>query len=95
MMEVNDMPLIVRYGNAHRVYFEVFRELFERLYRDEPAPTFLDVTVHAHVFGRPLGGRIFDEVIRFCRGFPGLWHPTHSQVADVVLEAAAAGDAPA
>lgn len=93
-MEVNDMPLIVRYGNAHRVYFEVFRELFERLYRDEPPPTFLDVTVHAHVFGRPLGGKIFDEVIRFCRGFPGLWHPTHTQVAEVVLEAAA-GRAPA
>jgi len=88
MMEVNDMPVIVRYGNGHRVYFEVFREIFERLYRDEPAPTFLDVTVHAHVFGRPLGGKIFDEVIRFCRGFPGLWHPTHSEVAEVVLEAA-------
>ncbi len=87
MMEVNDMPLSVRYGNAPRVYFETFRELFDRLYEAEPPPTFLDVTVHAHVFGRPLGGRIFDEVIRFCRGVPDLWHPTNSQVADLVLQA--------
>ena len=87
LMEVNDMPLVVRYGNPHRAYFQVFQELFERLYQAEPAPTFLDVTVHAHVFGRPLGGRIFDEVIRFCRGLGDLWHPTHSQVADLVLEA--------
>ena len=90
MMEVNDLPLAVRYGNAPRVYFETFRELFDRLYEGEPPPTFLDVTVHAHVFGRPLGGRIFDEVIRFCRGVPDLWHPTTSQVADLVLQSAPA-----
>ncbi len=95
MMEVNDMPLVVRYGNAPRVYFETFRELFDRLYEAEPPPTFLDVTAHAHVFGRPLGGRIFDELIRFCRGVPDLWHPTNSQVADVVLQAARAPRPPA
>jgi hypothetical protein len=87
LMEVNDMPLVVRYGNPHRVYFQVFQELFDQLYQVEPAPTFLDVTVHAHVFGRPLGGRIFDEVVRFCRGMADLWHPTHSQVAHLVLGA--------
>ncbi len=94
LMEVNDMPLVVRYGSPHRVYFQVFQDLFERLYQAEPAPTFLDVTAHAHVFGRPLGGRIFDEVIRYCRGIAGLWHPTHSQVADLVLQTQAAPRSP-
>ena len=88
-MEVNDMPLLVRYGNPHHAYLETFCELFERLYHHEAPPTFMDVTVHAHVMGRPLGGKVLDEVIQVCQKYADVWFPTNSQVAEVVLSALA------
>jgi hypothetical protein len=54
-MEVNDMPLYVRYGSEP----EAFTRILERIVAGWPKlgrpPGCLDITVHAHVFGRPMG----------------------------------------
>jgi hypothetical protein len=54
-MEVNDMPLYVRYGSEP----EAFTRTLERIVKNWPRlgrrPGCLDITVHAHVFGRPMG----------------------------------------
>lgn len=54
-MEVNDMPLYVRYGSEP----EAFTRTLERIVANWPRlgrpPGCLDITVHAHVFGRPMG----------------------------------------
>ncbi|HTR83406.1 MAG TPA: hypothetical protein VMI56_02935, partial [Reyranella sp.] len=54
-MEVNDMPLYVRYGSEP----EAFTRTLERILANWPLlggpPACLDLTVHAHVFGRPFG----------------------------------------
>jgi len=54
-MEVNDMPLYVRYGSEP----EAFTRTLERILANWPLlgrpPACLDITVHAHVFGRPFG----------------------------------------
>ena len=54
-MEVNDMPLYVRYGNEPAAFTAVLRRLLDGWTQPHNPPGCLDVTVHAHVFGRPFG----------------------------------------
>jgi peptidoglycan/xylan/chitin deacetylase (PgdA/CDA1 family) len=55
-MEVNDMPLSVRYGNEPEAYTRTLARILDGWPDLTPVrPACLDVTVHAHVFGRPFG----------------------------------------
>ena len=54
-MEVNDMPLSVRYGNEPEAYTRTLARILEGLPDLPYRPACLDITVHAHVFGRPMG----------------------------------------
>jgi hypothetical protein len=83
-MEVNDMPLYVRYGNEP----EAFTRTLERVVGNWPrlglAPACLDITVHAHVFGRPMGAIEFLnslETVR--RSDEWSWLTDHCALADL------------
>lgn len=71
-MEVNDMPLYVRYGAEP----EAFTRIFERIVGNWPRLGLpagcLDITVHAHVFGRPFGAIEFLNCLEAARRF-GDW----------------------
>jgi peptidoglycan/xylan/chitin deacetylase (PgdA/CDA1 family) len=55
-MEVNDMPLSVRYGNEPAAYTATLKRILDGWPELAPVrPACLDVTVHAHVYGRPFG----------------------------------------
>lgn len=54
-MEVNDMPMSVRYGNPPDVFSGTLKRILKHWPDLKPRPACLDVTVHAHVFGRPFG----------------------------------------
>ncbi len=55
-MEVNDMPLSVRYGNEPAAYTGTLARILEGWAELTPVRrACLDVTVHAHVYGRPFG----------------------------------------
>ena len=54
-MEVNDMPLSVRYGNEPEAYTRTLGRILEFWPSLPPRPACLDITVHAHVYGRPMG----------------------------------------
>jgi peptidoglycan/xylan/chitin deacetylase (PgdA/CDA1 family) len=55
-MEVNDMPLSVRYGNEPEAYTRTLERILEGWPTLSPRRlACLDVTVHAHVFGRVFG----------------------------------------
>ena len=54
-MEVNDMPLYIRYGAQPEAFTQILGRLLSRWPDLGPRPTCLDITVHAHVFGRPYG----------------------------------------
>src|SRR5690606_36442994 len=49
-MEVNDLPLHLRHGNAPRVFVDIFNDTFDAMYDHDGDGCYLDVTVHAHVF---------------------------------------------
>jgi peptidoglycan/xylan/chitin deacetylase (PgdA/CDA1 family) len=69
-MEVNDMPLYVRYGNEP----DAFTRTLERIVTGWPrlgAPfACLDLTVHAHVFGRPYGALALLDSLAVVRRHP-------------------------
>jgi len=54
-MEVNDMPLAIRYGNEPEAYTRTLARILEGWSGLPARPACLDVTVHAHVYGRPAG----------------------------------------
>jgi peptidoglycan/xylan/chitin deacetylase (PgdA/CDA1 family) len=54
-MELNDMPLSVRYGNEPEAYTRTLARILEGWPALRRRPACLDLTVHAHVYGRPFG----------------------------------------
>jgi len=78
-MEVNDMPLYVRYGSEP----EAFTRILTRLIENWPAignrPGCLDITTHAHVFGRPAGAIEFKRSLEFVRQRADVAWLTHHQ----------------
>lgn len=80
-MEVNDMPLYVRYGNEP----EAFTRTLARIVEGWPALgspyACLDITVHAHVFGRPYGAIAFLESLALVQRHPLCWVTNHAELA--------------
>lgn len=81
-MEVNDLPVNLRHGNPPEALLEVFRGTLRALKERERGPIHLDVTVHAHVFGRPLGAAIYAQMLAEATADPAIWVPTRSDIAD-------------
>jgi hypothetical protein len=89
-MEVNDMPHSVRYGNLPAE----FTATFERIVTEWPAPDerpyCLDITVHAHVFGRPFGAIEFTKTLAFARKHAErVWLTDHAALAALYAESSA------
>ena len=80
-MEVNDLPLYIRYGNAPEAFTGVLRRLLDGWSQPHNAPACLDVTVHAHVFGRPFGAIEFRAALELVHARPEAWITTHAQLA--------------
>ena len=87
-MEVNDMPLYVRYGNEP----ESFPRTLEKIVSGWPrlaSPSLgsphacLDITVHAHVFGRPYGALALLDALAVIRRYDWCWLTDHARVAEI------------
>jgi len=82
-MEVNDMPLYVRYGAEP----EAFTRIFERIVGNWPRlgrpAACLDITVHAHIFGRPYGAIAMLDSIALVRRHAHCWLTDHAHLAEL------------
>jgi peptidoglycan/xylan/chitin deacetylase (PgdA/CDA1 family) len=81
-MEVNDMPLYVRYGAEP----EAFTRILERIVSNWPRlgrpAGCLDITVHAHVFGRPFGAIEFMNCLETAKRYEEwAWLTDHRRLA--------------
>jgi hypothetical protein len=85
-MEVNDLPFVMRFGNPPQGLVEVFATLLEWFRTGERGASYVDVTAHTHVFGRPLGGGLCRDA-GMARADPEVWIATRAEVADWVLSA--------
>jgi peptidoglycan/xylan/chitin deacetylase (PgdA/CDA1 family) len=81
-MEVNDMPLYVRYGNEPQAYTRVLKRIVENWQRVGATPVCLDLTVHAHVFGRPAGAVELLDCLEFLQQRKdAAWLTNHAELA--------------
>lgn len=84
-MDVNDLPSAIRYGNNARAMLEQFGDAFAALRERETRPAMLDVTIHTHVYGRPAGAWVFDEIMQRVKAAPDVWHGTRLEAARHLL----------
>ena len=70
-MEVNDMPLYVRYGNEPDAFTRTLAKIVAGWPRLGSPFGCLDITVHAHVFGRPYGALALLDSLAVVRRHPG------------------------
>ncbi|HEX2154077.1 MAG TPA: polysaccharide deacetylase family protein [Acidimicrobiia bacterium] len=91
-MEVNDLPSHMRHGNPPRTFLEVFDDTFQAMYEREGDGCYLDVTVHAHVFGRPHGAWTVEAIARRLAEHPDVWIPTRLELARWTTQSEAADD---
>ncbi len=84
----NDLSLIFRAKNPAWVYFESFKSAFDLLYAEGRAgsPKLIDALVHAHIGGRPNIIGVFEECIRYAKGFKDVWFCTKGEIASWYLD---------
>lgn len=85
-MEINDLPIYARHGNQPRAFVDTFSDVFQAALHD-PSAGHVDVTVHAHVFGRPFGVHLLEEIIRTVTSREDVWIGTKSALASWALAA--------
>jgi hypothetical protein len=86
-MEVNDMPLYIRYGNEPEAFTRVLQRILENVDSIPGKPFCLDMTVHAHVFGRPFGAIEFAKSLELAKGHAATWLTDHRALASQFAEA--------
>ena len=84
-MDVNDLPICVRYGQGARHMLDVFNDTIAAM-RTEQAPFQLDVTAHTHVMGRPSGAWVYDEIMSLVTASDDIWVCTRDQMARYLLQ---------
>ena len=84
-MAVNDLPHHVRYGHSPRSFLQAFHDTFAAMYSAGGDGYYMDVTVHAHVFGRPHGAWTVKEIAEHVAGFSDVWVPTRLELAKWTL----------
>jgi len=82
-MEVNDMPLYIRYGNEPEAFTRILQRILENCVSVPRTPFCLDLTVHAHVFGRPYGAIEFAKSLQIAKRHQAeAWLTDHGTLAD-------------
>jgi len=85
-VEVNDVPLHIKHGNEPDAFVRVLDRILLG-WKDFGKPACLDITAHAHVFGRPPGVMMMKEAIRRAQRADSAWLTTHAELAALCLKA--------
>jgi peptidoglycan/xylan/chitin deacetylase (PgdA/CDA1 family) len=84
-MEINDLPHAMRFGRSPRQFIELYDDtLAAALAADEAL--LIDVTAHAHCYGRPAGAAAYEEIAMKTREHDDIWIATRDEIASVVLK---------
>ena len=81
--DVNDMPFM-KYGNAPQMMLESFAQNV-KIARETDELALIDVTSHAHIFGRPRGAYCYEQIIAQAVAAPDVWVATRAEIADHLL----------
>jgi hypothetical protein len=84
-MEINDLPHAMRFGRSPRQFIDAFDDQLAYALSHERDAMTIDVTAHAHVYGRPSGAWAFEEILRKVRARDDVWVATRAEMARHVL----------
>lgn len=79
-MEVNDLPLQIRYGNPPSQMIDVFKTTLDYLNRQRDDVAKIDVTIHAHAFGRPAGIWTYEEIVKIVQSADNIFSGTRDEI---------------
>jgi peptidoglycan/xylan/chitin deacetylase (PgdA/CDA1 family) len=82
--DVNDMPSM-KYGHPPRAMLETFEAVMGRIDERGEGPVIVDVTSHAHIFGRPHGAYFYEKIVELAAKTSEAWVATRLEVADYML----------
>lgn len=80
-MEVNDFPLCIRYGHSPDAFVRTLQAMLDGWCDIRSPSACLDLTAHAHVFGRPAGAIAFKQAIRLAQTNAAAWMTTHAELS--------------
>jgi peptidoglycan/xylan/chitin deacetylase (PgdA/CDA1 family) len=83
--DVNDMPFM-KYGNPPKLMLESFEENLVIAREAKDRPSVIDVTVHAHIFGRPRGAYYLEKIVAQAVAANDLWIARRIDIADFMLK---------
>ncbi|HVY57469.1 MAG TPA: polysaccharide deacetylase family protein [Xanthobacteraceae bacterium] len=86
-MDINDLPHAMRFGRSPRQFVELFDDLLAHAVDGEPEALMIDVTAHAHVYGRPAGAWAIETIARKVKARGDVWIATRAELADHVAKA--------
>jgi peptidoglycan/xylan/chitin deacetylase (PgdA/CDA1 family) len=82
--DVNDMPSM-KYGHPPRMMLDSFEEQLKRIADRREGPVIIDVTSHAHIFGRPYGAYYYEKIVQTAAGTNDIWIATRLDIAEFIL----------
>ena len=86
-MEINDLPHAMRFGRSPRDYLDLFEEALGQMLRRDDEAVMIDVTSHAHVYGRPAGAWAFEAIAAKVGAMDDVWLATRGEIAAHVRQA--------
>jgi peptidoglycan/xylan/chitin deacetylase (PgdA/CDA1 family) len=86
-MEINDLPHAMRFGRSPQQFVDLFDALLARLLREQDEAVLIDVTAHAHVYGRPAGAWAYGDIARSAAARTDIWVATRGEIAQHALNA--------
>ena len=86
-MEINDLPHAMRFGRSPGQYVELFDEALGHMLADDSEAVMIDVTAHAHVYGRPAGAWAFAAIAAKVGARDDIWLATRGEMAAHVRQA--------
>jgi peptidoglycan/xylan/chitin deacetylase (PgdA/CDA1 family) len=71
-LQLNDLPMVVRYGRPIEQLVDVWLASYEASLAARTVG-YVDLTLHAHVGGRPDGARVLDRILADARARSSVW----------------------
>lgn len=63
-MEINDLPHAMRFGRTATQFVDMFESFLANTLKADDGALIIDVTAHAHCYGRPGGAWAYEEIAR-------------------------------
>jgi peptidoglycan/xylan/chitin deacetylase (PgdA/CDA1 family) len=79
-IDINDLPHAMHFGRTPRQYIEMFDDLLGRISVVDDGPLIIDVTAHAHNYGRPGCAWAYEHVVHELAQRDDIWLTTRAEI---------------